>query len=73
MLYPNFSNWQFQASYNLTYLVGDSGYNIFEGLVEVGELAMDNLRHNLGCDGRSMQVESVSLMHPRGSRNHDRI
>jgi hypothetical protein len=34
---------------------------------------MDSLRHNLGCGGRSMQVESVSLMHPKGSRNHDRI
>jgi hypothetical protein len=54
-------------------LAGDSGYNIFGGLVEVGELAMDNLHHNLGCGGRSMQVESVSLRHPRGSRNPDRI
>jgi hypothetical protein len=50
------------------------GCNIFEGPVEVGQLVVDNRRHTLDYDGHiGMMVEFVSLMHPKDSRNHDRI
>jgi hypothetical protein len=73
-LFKNFSNWQCNNRRNSTHLVGDLGYNIFEDLVEVEQLAVGILPHILGCDDRiGTQVESASLMHPRDSHNHDKI
>jgi hypothetical protein len=60
--------------WGFTYLAGDLECSIFEGLVEVEQLVVDNLRHTLDCDDRiGMQVESASSMHPKGSHNHDTI
>lgn len=70
----DFSNWQCNNRRNSTYLVGDLGYNIFEDLVEVEQVAVGTPRHILDCDDRiGTQAESASLMHLRGSHNHDKI
>jgi hypothetical protein len=50
------------------------GCNIFEGLVEVEQLAVGSPRHILDyADHIDTQVAFVSSMHPEGSRNHGKI